>query len=123
MPEEIDNKQSILNSVKLGLDIVPDNDEYDNVVMMHINSVIAKLDQLGVDHFGPFEVEDATTKWADFIGEDKFLNMVKSYVIIQVRLLFDPPTTSFQLDAITKLSAEMEWRITAHTDNNRVLSD
>jgi hypothetical protein len=123
VPEEIDNKKSILNSVKLGLDIIPENDEYDQVVMMHINSVIAKLDQLGVDQFGPFEVEDETAKWSDFLGEDKLLNMVKSYVVLQVRLLFDPPTTSFLLDAFNKMSQEMEWRINVQTEGKRVLSD
>lgn len=120
--EQLTDKDSILNSVKLGLDVLPDNSEYDTVILMHINSVIAKLDQLGVDQFD-VEVEGPETKWSDFIGQDKFLAMVKSYVILQVRLLFDPPATSFQLDAINKISAEMEWRINVHTEGKRVLSD
>lgn len=116
MPDEIDDKKSILRSVKRALDVSPDDPSFDGTLIMHINTVISQLNQLGLDPTGAFEIEDESTTWTDFIGDNKLLNMVKSYVVLQTRLLFDPPTTSFQLDSIRKVITELEWRINVHTE-------
>ena len=50
------------------------------------------------------------------MGNDPRLNLVKSYVHMKVRLMFDPPTSSAVTDAINKTISELEWRIQAVTD-------
>jgi hypothetical protein len=47
--------------------------------------------------------------WTDFIGPDrKDLEAVKSYVYLKVRLIFDPPQSSFLVDAIKSQISELE---------------
>lgn len=102
---------SILNSVKKVLGLADDYDVFDQDVIMHINSVFSTLNQLGIGPDKGYAIEDATGVWADFLDDDARLNSVRSYVYLRVRVLFDPPTTSFLLDAFAKQIEQMEWRL------------
>jgi hypothetical protein len=42
--------------------------------------------------------------------------MVKSYVSMKVRLMFDPPTTGTLTDAINKQISELEWRMNFNSE-------
>ena len=102
---------SILTSIKKLLGIVEDYEHFDPDIVMHINTVLMILNQIGV---GPPEgllITDKTTTWKDFIGDAKNLGSLQSYVYLKVRLLFDPPTTSAVMEAANKLLSELEWRL------------
>ena len=103
--------QRILVSTKKILGIQPDYLAFDLDVITHINSAFSTLQQLGVGPAQGFAIEDDTAEWGDFLGHDPRLNQVKTYVYLRVRLLFDPPTTSFAIDAMEKQVKEMEWRL------------
>lgn len=102
---------SILTSIKntLGLDV--SYTAFDEQIIMHINSAFSTLEQLGVGPVGGFAISDATAEWASFIGTDARLNSVKTYVACKVRLVFDPPSTSYLITAMEKQVAEFEWRL------------
>lgn len=102
---------SILDSVKKVLGIDKDYDVFDVDILMHINSVFATLNQLGVGPEAGYSIEDASPTWSDYLGDDLRLNNVKTYVYLRVRMLFDPPTTSYLLNAYEKQIQEAEWRI------------
>lgn len=102
---------SILDSIKKLLGIDASYTAYDPDVMMHINSVFSVLSQMGVGPTGGFMIEDNVPTWAAFIGDDEELNMVKTYIHQRVKLLFDPPSTSFAIEAIEKTSEELGWRL------------
>lgn len=106
-------EQSILTSTKKILNIPAELAVFDLDVMIHINSVFSFLHQLGVGPENGFQIEDATPVWSDFIGDDLGMNMVRSYVFLKVRMLFDPPTTSFLLTAMGDQIKEFEYRISA----------
>ncbi len=105
---------SILKDVKKQIGIVPDYEAFDDQLLMCINSAFATLHQLGV---GPVEgfLVDKSTDWSEYISTDR-LNFIKSYVSMKVRVMFDPPSSSFALDAINKQIAEYEWRITSEVE-------
>jgi hypothetical protein len=63
-----------------------------------------------------FMIEDDTATWEDFLTDDLQLNSVKTYVYLRVRMLFDPPTTSYLLDAAKQQIQELEWRISVHRE-------
>lgn len=105
--------QSILSSVKKTLNIDPSYTAFDEDLLFHINSVFSTLNQLGLGPEGGFRIEDATTDWASFLGNDLRLNDVKTYVFLRVRLLFDPPGTSFLITAMQEQIKELEWRLNA----------
>jgi len=103
---------SILNSTKKNLGIVPEMTEFDDLVITHINTAFSTLYQLGVGPAGGFAIEDPSLTWDDFIeGDISIVNACKTYVYLRVRLLFDPPATSFTLSAMQEQLKEYEWRI------------
>lgn len=102
---------SILITVKKSLGIDQNYEAFDTDILMHINSVLATLNQLGIGPENGFQVEDNTATWESFLGSDLRLNNVKSFVYLKVRLLFDPPATSFAIKAMEDLAKELEYRI------------
>lgn len=102
---------SILDDIKKVLGIDPSYTVFDRDIKLHINSVFSTLEQLGVGPDGGFMIIDDTATWGAFYGNDNRYNAIKSYVYLRVRVLFDPPTTSFLLDAHEKQIKELEWRL------------
>lgn len=107
---------SILNSTKKVLGLDPDYDVFDIDILMHINSVFSTLNQLGLGPEDGFEVEDDKAEWSSFLLDRKTLNAVKSYMYLRVRLLFDPPATSYASEALDKQAKELEWRLNVQAE-------
>lgn len=106
----------ILPTIKKLLGIDENDKSFDVDITMHINSALGTLQQLGVGPPDGFAIEDDTATWATFLGTDFSMNPVKTYVYLRVRLLFDPPATSFAIDAYTKQCQELEWRLNARRE-------
>ena len=104
------DQESILDSVKKVLSVSPDYTEFDWDIIMHINSVFGKLTQLGVGPEEGFFIESDDEVWDDFTDDVSF-KMVRSYVFLNVKMLFDPPQTGFLLEAMQTQIAEWDWRI------------
>lgn len=112
-------EESILDSVKLSLGIPVEYEHFDQQIMLHLNTVMAILPQLGVGPEEGFFVQDDSTTWGELIGDTELsykLLYVKSYVCLRVRLLFDPPSSSGAIDAMERQMRELEWRITVTKD-------
>lgn len=107
---------SILDTTKKVLGLDSEYTAFDQDIMLHINSVLPTLYQLGIGPDDGFMIEDKTPTWTDYLGTDKNLNSVKSYVYLKVKLLFDPPQTSFAIAAMEKQIEELEWRINVHRE-------
>lgn len=103
--------ESILNSVKKVLGLPQDYTVFDPDLVIHINSVFMILNQMGVGPEEGFGISDASAVWTDFLASCPGLEAVKSYVVLKVRLLFDPPQSSVTMDAIKNQIAELEWRM------------
>lgn len=103
--------ESILQSTKKSLGIEPEYEAFDDQIVMHINSVFSTLEQLGVGPVGGYMIEGADEVWADFLAGDPRYNAVKTYVYLRVRLLFDPPATSFAIASMNEQIKELEWRL------------
>lgn len=108
---------SILTSVKKLLGIAEEDTSFDTDLIIHINSVFSILIQLGVGSPEGFSIEDNTAVWTDFIKDGTNLELVKSYVYMKVRLLFDPPTSSSAIETSKSLINELEWRINVTVDH------
>lgn len=103
--------ESILISIKTLLGIVPEYKHFDDQIIAYINSAFITLNGLGVGPETPFTVTSEMDNWSDAFGEKTNTAMVKTYVGQKVRLMFDPPTSSFVLEAMERQIAEMEWRL------------
>ncbi len=107
---------SILTSTKKILGIEETDTSFDLDILTHINSVFSTLNQLGIGPEQGFAIEDATPTWDAFLGTDPRLNQVKSYVYLRLRLIFDPPTSSYAITAMEKQVAEFEWRLNVYRE-------
>lgn len=102
---------SILTSIKELLGIQADYTHFDAQIVMHINTVLNKLTQLGVGPTEGFFITDDKAIWDDFIADDtKFLS-VKTYIYLNVKLVFDPPLTASVLASMENQIKELEWRL------------
>ena len=77
---------SILLSIKKLLGIGDDYKYFDEDIIMHINSVFMILEAL------------------------------RTYVYMRVRLMFDPPSSSFVLTSFENQYKELEWRLNVMVD-------
>lgn len=82
---------------------------------MHINSAFSVLTQLGVGPEAGFYIEDSEAVWSDFVNDSR-LEMIKTYVYLKVKLVFDPPSSSAVMEAINRQISELEWRINVTAD-------
>ena len=103
--------ESILRTIKkmLGLDL--DYDAFDTDIIVFINSAMMTLQQLGVGPKEGFVVTGLKEMWSDFIPSDTMMEGIKSYLFLCVKMVFDPPTSSFVMEAMKTQKEELEWRL------------
>ena len=114
---------SILTSIKKLLGIAEGYEHFDADLIMHINSVLTILTQIGVGPSEGFYITDKSNTWNEFIPEEYNLELIKSYVYLKVRLLFDPPQSSSVMDATNRMIEELEWRISVTVDPGKNTSE
>lgn len=102
---------SILNSTKKVLGLDEGYTAFDLDVITFINSALATLDQLGVGPAGGLVIDGPSESWADLALPDNQLGLVKTFIFLKVRMLFDPPATSFAINAFNEQIKEVEWRL------------
>ncbi len=103
--------ESILTSIKKLLGISEEYTQFDDDIIMHINSVFMTLTQIGVGPAKGFFIKDDSMYWDDYIDDSAQLQAVKSYVYLKVKLLFDPPLSSAVIESTNRMIAEFEWRL------------
>jgi hypothetical protein len=115
-------EDSILKTTKKLLQVDLDEDAFDLDIITYINGVFSNLLQIGVGPTTEFQITDDSETWADFIGTTGpalSASSVRMYMGMKVRLLFDPPATSFDLAAKQQLINEMEFRLKVQQDERR----
>ena len=109
-------ENSILNEVKKLLGIDESYKVFDTDIIIHINTYLGVLNELGVGVTG-FTIEDDTATWGEFLANATVpLNEVKSYLYLRVRQVFDPPASSVMSSAIDKQIDELGWRMTTKVE-------
>lgn len=103
--------ESILTSIKKLLGLTEDYEAFDTDIIIHINTYLGVLNQLGVGKEG-FTIEGYDDTWDDFLEDHTaVLNEAKTYVYLRVRQVFDPPTSSVLGQAFDKQIDELGWRM------------
>lgn len=104
---------SILKEVRIALDVGEDITDFDDELLMHINSAIGKLNQNGVGNF--LVVNDENSKWSDLqdvtqTEGNKYFQMVPLFITLSTKLLFDPPPPS-NVQYHSQSVNELLWRL------------
>jgi hypothetical protein len=104
---------SILDSTKEKLGIVPAETAFDSQIIDHINAAFSTLNDLGVGPAVGYAITDSEDVWDAFLGEDLRLSRVPQYIYLKVKLAFDPPPYSFTQQAFKEQIKEHEYRLMA----------
>lgn len=85
---------------------------FDMDIIMNINATFFVLFELGV---GPtdeaFTISGNSELWSEFSESKTIISAVKQYVFLKVKNTFDPPTSSYVLQAYDSQIQELEWRL------------
>lgn len=104
-------EKSILTSTKKLLNMGESYTAFDLDVITHINAAFGTLQQLGLGPVGGFSIEDSKAKWEDLSLPEDQLGLVKTYIYLKTKLVFDPPATSFHIKALEDQITQHEWRL------------
>lgn len=107
-------EKSILTSIKKLLGITEECIDFDTDIIMHINTVLMILNQLGVGTEN-FQITNKKAVWDDFIDEEE-LAATKTYIHLRVKLLFDPPLNASITESIKESIKELEWRLNSKVE-------
>lgn len=113
---------SILDSTKKKLGLTSDYDVFDMDIVSHINTAFFELHRLGVGPTEGFVIEGTEETWGTFLPPGVLLSAVKTYVYLKTKLLFDPPTTSYNLNSTEETLKELAWRINMMREEALVLA-
>jgi hypothetical protein len=102
---------SILNDTKRVLGLDSTYTAFDTDILMHINTVFADLQQIGIGPLDGYAITGATELWSAYLGTTNALNSVKTYMYLRVKTLFDPPTTSYLINEMEEQIRKFEWRL------------
>jgi hypothetical protein len=103
--------ESILNTIKQMLGIPTTDTAFDTDVITNINAVFMTLNQIGIGPETVYSITGITETWSDFLTDPAMYSGVKTYMYLKVRVAFDPPGTSYLLDAMKNQILEWEWRL------------
>lgn len=112
-------ENSILDSIKKLLGIGKEYDAFDPDIIIHINTAFNTLNQLGVGPEDSFTISDNKTQWNEYVSDTKTYEMVKTYIYLKVRLIFDPPLNSSILESMKQTINELEWRLNVQHENDK----
>lgn len=118
--DQVKVEDSILLSIKklLGMDPI-EFTQYDTDLIIHINTIIEFLNQLGIDIPEGFKINDENALWSDYLNKPEYNGIkdsIKNYIYLRVRLVFDPSTNSSLLNSINDTIKELEWRIRTYIE-------
>jgi len=113
-------EESILVSVRTSLGILPGVTDFDEEIIIAINSAIFALSQIVEGLTSPFSISDDTALWTDLYGTLTNIESVKSYIILKTKLEFDPPGTSFLQQSYNNQVEELAYRLMIEVDPDLV---
>ena len=105
------NPDSILDTIKKAIGFDPEYTAFDLDITMHINAVFGSLQQLGVGPDTGFVIQDNTTLWVQYVSNLTLQSLVKTFIFMSVKLVFDPPDGRYALPAFQEQIKQLEWRI------------
>lgn len=104
--------KSILETIKKMLGYERSYTPFDEELIALINSFLPIAFQLGVGEEA-FVIDGYDETWEDLVGDidDKNqLKMLQAWLFMQVKLVHDPPASSYVCDIFKERIKEFEWR-------------
>lgn len=132
---------SILTSIKKLLGIEAEDKNFDTDIIMHINTALMDLTQIGVGPEDGYFIQDESNTWEEFLGYStakvetpatpfpatlseevkmvKKMEAAKTCVYFKVKLAFDPPDSSAHIESLTRQIERLEWRLNVQAETRK----
>lgn len=112
---------SVLDTIKKlhGLDPqIYTDPAFDSDLIVHINMALGVLTQLGAGPASGFFISGSADTWADLGVTEANLNLIREFVFLKTKIVFDIAGSSSAVIAqIEKSIKELEWRIEVQFDS------
>lgn len=112
---------SILATIKKMLGLDDGYTPFDTEILVHINAAFMTLCQMGIGPKEGYNVTDYDQTWSNFLVNQVMLGAVKTWVYLQVKMMFDPPTNSFVMDAYKTQADQILWRLNVQAETVEVM--
>ena len=106
---------NVLDDIKKMVGITEYSNEFDIDILSLINTAFFSLYQLGIGG-NKLIVVDENSKWTD-LNTSSELSVIREYVYLRVKEIFDTPQSSYAANALKERMAEMEFRLGIENDN------
>lgn len=105
---------SILETIAKLLSIQVDDNFFDVDLVLHINSAISALTDLGVGPDNGYAILSREETWEDYLGDDiENLGMVQEFIYLKVKLLFNTPQSSSVIKVYEDRLNELQYKLYA----------
>ena len=119
-------ENSILNDIKKlsGLSVedseleTEDYKPFDTDLLLFINASFNRLKQLGVGPTTNYSIESSDETWGNFFEDTQVVEMVRAWMVLNVRMQFDPPTSSIAADGYRSMIDKYEWCMNVDVETN-----
>lgn len=108
-------ESSILKTVRLAVNCPADYAVFDTELIADTNSAFFILYQLGLGS-SPIVITGEEESWDNVLPNVQTIEAIKSYVGKKVKLMFDPPQSSYLVKLLEDQCAEFESRISYEVD-------
>ena len=115
-------EESILRTILNMLGPYDDYEPFSQDVKLHVNTYLGVLSQLGVGK-KDFRITGPDETWGDFLEgfRSDLLDMVKDYIYLRVKLVFDSTSMPSSLIALYQEEAkELGWRLNTRVEDESV---
>lgn len=109
-PPSFKDSDSILDTILKLLGPEGDYEHFAVDVIIHINSAFERLCDLGVGPSVPFYIESNSEIWSDFITTTAVRRVIR-YIYLYVKLIFDPPSSSYVAQLYKDELDKLEWTL------------
>lgn len=114
---------SILMTIARNVGAQSDDHYFDPQLITDINTALYIVYRLGVGE-KPLVIRDYSATWHDLLKDDEeFLQLVKTYVELRVRMLFDPPVATAVKESIENNIEELGCSINYECDSRKSLTN
>lgn len=101
--------------------IPSDEPAFLNDICPLINSAFKRLYELGVGPKDkPYKISTGTEKWTDFMSDIEMFENVKEFIWLNVKLLWDTPTSGFVTNSIQERINKLEWCLCVFAETEKI---
>lgn len=108
--------ESILTETKKIVGMAEEYTAFDVDMILFINSALSTAELAGAGLTTKISISSKEDTWEELGLDENNLSMLKNYVYLKAKLMFDPPQTSFAIEAIERQIEGFEYKMRTNAE-------